>query len=564
MSPLFRVLLPGTRADLIPAPSTNSRLTPALVLLLVALSWPGHALAQTGSNKQSTEPTSSASPTMAPIVIDGRTLFSVRGITSYPAQERVKQLRKNFIEAARDLSISAEDIKLVEKEERTAIMAGDKSLMQVFDADADVEGIDRQLLAGVYLAHITKAIKSYRHDRSTPVLLRNSGFALVATALMAFLLWITLRLTRKLEKWALRHVGKNLKDLANKSHQLIRAAQVWGLVAALLRGLRILLVLLLVYFYLNSVLGLYPWTRPAAVILFDLILNPLQSLWHGLLAAIPNLSFLVILFFVVRYILKLTRLFFDGVRSGRIKLQNFDADWALPTYKIVRLLIIAFSIVVAYPYIPGSDSMAFKGVSLFLGVIVSLGSSSFIANIMAGLSMTYRGAFKEGDRIKIGDVQGRVEDIKLMITRVRTHKNEIVVIPNSNILNTNVINYTNLVNKKGLVLHTVVGIGYDTPWRQVEAMLVQAAERTSHLKKDPAPFVLQLSLGDYAINYELNAYCDDEQLMPSIYSEMHANIQDVFNEHGVQIMSPAYVHDPESPKLVPPDQWYPAPAVKPE
>jgi small-conductance mechanosensitive channel len=291
---------------------------------------------------------------------------------------------------------------------------------------------------------------------------------------------------------------------------------------------------------------------------------PLQSIGDGILESIPDLSFLVVLFFVVRYVLRLVRMFFEGVARSRIKLQNFEADWAMPTFKILRFLIIAFSVVVAYPYIPGSDSLAFKGVSLFLGVIFSLGSSSFIANVMAGLSMTYRGAFKEGQRIKIGDVVGTVVDIKLMVTRIRTHKNEIVIVPNSNILITNVVNYSNLARKEGLVLYTVVGIGYDTPWRQVEALLLMAASRTHGIKFEPKPFVLQLSLGDYAVNYELNAYCSDETRMLAMYSELHGHIQDVFNEHDVQIMSPAYIADPEQAKTVPPEQWYAAPAEKPE
>jgi small-conductance mechanosensitive channel len=223
--------------------------------------------------------------------------------------------------------------------------------------------------------------------------------------------------------------------------------------------------------------------------------------------------FLVVLYLVVRYILKLLRLFFTQVSRGKIKLQNFDPDWAMSTHKIVRFLVIAFAIVIAYPYIPGSDSLAFKGVSVFIGVIFSLGSSSFIANIMAGFAMTYRGAYKEGDRVKIDDVMGRVEEIKLMTTRIRTVKNESVLIPNSNILNTNVTNYTVMAQNPGLLLHTTVGIGYDTPWRQVEAL--------------------------------------------------HRNIQDAFNEYGVQIMSPAYEADPQTPKIVPPDDWYPAPASKP-
>jgi small-conductance mechanosensitive channel len=298
--------------------------------------------------------------------------------------------------------------------------------------------------------------------------------------------------------------------------------------------------------------------------LFKLVLNPLNSLWKGFLAALPDLMFLLVLWFVVRYLIKIVRAFFTGVGSGRIRLESFEADWAEPTYKIVRVVIIAFALVVAYPYIPGSDSAAFKGVSVFLGVILSLGSSSFIGNMIAGLSMTYRGAFKVGDRIKVGEVVGTVEDIKLMVTRVLTPKNERVIMPNSNILATDVVNFSQMAREKSLVLHSTVGIGYDTPWRQVEAMLVEAAARTEGLLDDPAPFVLQKSLGDFAVNYEINAYCDDANRIPALYSALHANIQDVFNENGVQIMSPAYEADPETPKVVPPEQWYASPANKPE
>jgi small-conductance mechanosensitive channel len=180
------------------------------------------------------------------------------------------------------------------------------------------------------------------------------------------------------------------------------------------------------------------------------------------------------------------------------------------------------------------------------------------------MAMTYRGAFKEGDRVRIGDVMGEVKEVKLMITRINTLKNESVVIPNSNILNSNVVNYSHLAKEKGVVVYTTVGIGYDVPWRQVEAMLLLAAERTPGLQKDPAPFVLQKEMGDFAVNYEINAFCKDASRMLSIKSDLHRNIQDLFNEHGVQIMSPAYEGDPETPKVVPPDQWYAAPASKPK
>jgi small-conductance mechanosensitive channel len=189
-----------------------------------------------------------------------------------------------------------------------------------------------------------------------------------------------------------------------------------------------------------------------------------------------------------------------------------------------------------------------------------LGSSSVIANLMAGYTMIYRRAFKEGDRISIDNVTGDVIERRLMVTHLRTVKNEEIVVPNSTIINSNIINYSTLAGTRGLILHTTVGIGYETPWRQVEAMLLLAAERTPGLLKEPPPFVLQKSLGDFAVTYELNAYCGDAHAMPQLYTAMHQNILDLFNEHGVQIMTPAYEGDPETPKVVPKDQWYQAPA----
>jgi small-conductance mechanosensitive channel len=213
-----------------------------------------------------------------------------------------------------------------------------------------------------------------------------------------------------------------------------------------------------------------------------------------------------------------------------------------------------------YPHVPGSESPAFKGISIFLGVLFSLGSSSAISNIIAGYTMTYRRAFKVGERIKVDDITGDVTDIRLLVTHLRTIKNEEIIIPNSKILNSDIVNYTTYARERGLILHTTVGIGYEVPWRQVEAMLMLAAERTPRILKDPKPFVLQKSLGDFAVTYELNVYIDDPHGMAQIYSELHKNVLDAFNEYGVQIMTPAYEGDPDQLKVVPKDQWFAAPA----
>jgi small-conductance mechanosensitive channel len=275
---------------------------------------------------------------------------------------------------------------------------------------------------------------------------------------------------------------------------------------------------------------------------------------------IPDVLFLAVLFLVTRYLLKVVHLFFAAVGRGEVTFAGFEPEWADPTYKLLRIGIVALALVVAYPYIPGSGSEAFKGISIFIGIVFSLGSSSTIANLIAGYTMTYRRAFRLGDRVKISGATGYVTGMRLQVTHLRTVKNEEVIIPNSTILNNEVVNYSSLARTRGLILHTTVGVGYATPWRQVEAMLLMAAERTPGLMREPAPFVRQLALGDFAITYEINGYCDNVQAMGQIYTALHRNILDVFNEHGVQIMTPAYEGDPGQPKVVPKDQWFSAPA----
>jgi len=497
----------------------------------------------------------------APVILDGEELFQVRGLPAYPAAERALTIKKRLATLAADRSISADALKVIEMQDRTRIMAGDFLVVGFVDADATAEGVSRNLLAERALIKIKAAIASYRAERSPRVLLINTLYALGATVILAFVLLVFRRLLKRLDALAERRLKIQMERLESRSYQLVQAQQLITGLHGLLRFLGVFSLLAVLYIYLNLVLSLYPWTRPLATRLFQIFLDPLNSLMLGFLDILPNLAFIAILVLVTRYILKLTRLYFAGVEHGTITLAKFDREWALPTYKIARLIIIAFAVVVAYPHIPGSDSEAFKGVSIFIGLMFSLGSSSVIANLIAGYAMIYRRAFKTGDRIMVKDLIGDVTEIRLMVTHLRTIKNEEIVVPNSEILNSHIINYSTLARSRGLILHTTVGIGYETPWRQVEAMLRLAAERTPGLLREPAPFVLQKSLGDFAVTYELNAYCDDPQRMGPLYAAMHQNILDVFNEHGVQIMTPAYEGDPEVPKIVAKDRWFLSPAT---
>jgi len=339
------------------------------------------------------------------------------------------------------------------------------------------------------------------------------------------------------------------------SFKLIQSKQLLSILHFLYQLIRLVIVIFIIVFFADYILAQFPLTRQISRDIFDILVSPLETFGLGLVKMLPSLIFLLIIFLFTKYIIKLIRLFFNGLEIGEITIKDFDPDWAMPTFKIVKLLIIIFALVIAYPYIPGSSSSAFQGISVFLGVLFSLGSSSFIANIIAGYSMTYRRAFKKGDRIQVNEFMGFVLDQSLMVTRLRSVKNEEIVIPNSVLLNSSIKNYSQAARERGIILHTSVGIGYETPWRLVEAMLKEAAARTTGLLKDPAPWVFHQALGDFAVTYEINAQCNDPEKMYFIYTDLHRNILDVFNENNVQIMTPAYEGDPEGPKVVPKEQW---------
>lgn len=499
----------------------------------------------------------------ASVTIDGRTLFRVRGVSAYPAEQRAKVIVDRIVALAADETVSVESLRTVEIEGRSEIYAGDEFIMNIFEADAALEHVTRQSLTLLSRARIGEAITTYRHDRSLRTLLIGAGHAVAATLIAAFLGWGIRRTFQQLRVLVDRRVKARVQGLRFQSLQIVQAERLWAGIQTAQHTIYVLLLLTIAFVYLSYVLALFPWTKPIAIRLFTILVNPIQQIGSAILSAVPNLVFLTILILLVRYGLHLLRLFFFGVARGTISFAGFDREWAMPTFRLLRLGIIAFTAVIAYPYVPGSDSEAFKGVSLFLGVILSLGSSSAISNLIAGYTMIYRRAFKVGDRVRIDELIGDVTEMRLLVTHLRSLKHEEIVVPNSMILNTHVVNYSSLAEKDGLILHTTVGIGYETPWRQVEALLLQAADRTRGLLKAPPPYVLQKELGDFAVTYELNGYTDQPKKTLQTYSELHQNILDRFNEYGVQIMSPTYEGDPREPKIVPKEKWFAPPATSP-
>ncbi|HEX9207719.1 MAG TPA: mechanosensitive ion channel domain-containing protein [Steroidobacteraceae bacterium] len=533
----------------------------AAPLLVVALLYP---LAARSTVTQEEEAGTGQTPAPTALVeIDGRTILRVRGTTGRPAAERAQWIEDRIVEFARDPSLAPDAVRLVENERGTAVVAGNLTLLTVTDGDAALEEMNRQTLAASVLRTVPDVVKNWRFERSHERRLRNLYYTAGASGGLAAFLWLLSLASRRVRRTVQERVASRVKSVGVQSFEVIQASQIQAAVAAVPRLLHWLGVTAAIYLYLDFVLQLFPLTRPLSQRLFWLVVGPLQSFGLGFLNELPNLFFLLVLVFIVRYVLKLMRMYFEAIERGTVQFQRFDAEWGIPTYKVLRIFVVAFALVVAYPYIPGSESAAFKGVSVMLGVLFSLGSSSVSSNVIAGYSMTYRRAFRRGDRIRVGEVLGDVVESGVLVTTLRTPKNEMVVVPNTEILNNSVVNYSAMARDTGLILHTTVGIGYETPWRQVEAMLLIAAERTPDLRREPPPFVLQKALGDFAVTYEINAYTNDAASMMRQYSALHANILDVFNEYGIQIMTPAYVGDPAEPKLVRPGEWYAAPAQGP-
>jgi small-conductance mechanosensitive channel len=538
----------------------------SLLLLVITLLLPPVVCAHSQTESMDAEPSGAFEfVDTAPVVVNGTARFHVVGVSAYPAARRAREIARRIEELAQDPAFDARTLRVEDAGAWHQILPheGGKPIFRVLEADAEFEGVLRTVLAETLRTSIAESIDDYRRDHKPAVLVNNALYALASMVVLTVLLFGVFWGFRRMDGFLERRVKLRMQNLEARSKRVFRGEQLWGVLHGALRMLRLLVVLFLIYAFVNFALSLFPQTRYAAHTLFQFVFAPLGDMVDAIIDFIPSLVFLVVVFFIARYVLKLARSVFAAIDNKRLQLKGFEADWAWPTYRLVRIGIVIFALVIAYPFIPGSESAAFKGISVLLGVLLSLGSTSVISNVIAGYTMTYRRAFRIGDRVKIGDTVGDVQEMRVLVTHLRTPKNEEVVIPNSTILNGEVTNYSTMARDQGLILHTTVGIGYDVPWRQVEAMLLLAAERTEGLLKEPKPFIRQKSLADFAVNYELNAYCGDAAQMMQLYTEMHRNIQDVFNENDVQIMSPAYEADPAEPKVVPKERWYTPPATEP-
>jgi len=315
--------------------------------------------------------------------------------------------------------------------------------------------------------------------------------------------------------------------------------------------LAFLLFVIAFYYYLSQVLHSFPGTRGISTILLEYFTGPILSIAWAIAVEIPDLFMITVIYFAARFLLKIIRLIFENIELGTIRIERFEPSWTWPTYWISKVILILFALILAYPYIPGSETDAFKGITILLGVILSFGSTSVVSNLLSGLFVIYRRGINVGDWIEIKEQTGVVESITLLETQLRSSKNELISIPNTQLLGSELTNYTRQGETQGILLHTSVGIGYEEPQRKIEKMLLEAARRTDGFKTQPEPFVLKQALADYAVVYEVNAYAESVTALPKLKSALHSNILDVFNENLVQIMTPSYETDPETPKIAP-------------
>ena len=332
------------------------------------------------------------------------------------------------------------------------------------------------------------------------------------------------------------------KDMSQIVVRLIRAS---GLIIAIIIGIS----------FLNIAMGLFEWSRSLAGQLLILMLESAGFVLQQIIDYIPSLLVIIVVIMIVRFILHVLKLVFKGIGKGRIDIPGFYPEWSGTSFNLLRMLVYALTLIIIFPYLPGSDSPAFQGLSIFLGLLLSLGSTTAVANVVAGIVLTFTRAFCVGDRVSIHETIGVVVERGMFVTRMVNTKNEIISIPNSMTLTSHIINYSDQARGAGLILYTSVTIGYDVPWPKVHELLISAALKTDKIEAKPAPFVLQKSLDDYSVNYQLNATTKDPVGMPRIHSNMNANILDAFNEAGLEIMSPMFMATRDGTELtIPPTE----------
>jgi len=520
--------------------------TPFACVLTLLLCAPGAGVAQSkaapvSSDDALKEVIAEEGTSSEDVVIDGQKILTIyQAIGSYTQKERADRITERILAVAKNRTIPPDSVGAVPRDAWTEISTGDTILLLVTNEDATIAGMPRAQLAAMDVEGIRQGIQTYRGNHSWSAIAKDIGFALLATLLLFPVGWIVKKLRAffrgRLEKLHQKLAGSGEK----KTTVQVAGTYTVSLVLALGTMLRWLWWIAIANVYVTVVLSFFPQTQSVSHAVTGWTVDALRSLGRATVGYLPSLFVIAVVLLAASQVFRLIDVIFSEIGKGNLSIRGFDPEWAAPTARLIRVMVIALVIVVIFPYLPGSKSPAFQGVSIFAGVLLTLGSSSAVANAIAGMILTYMRALSVGDWVKIGDVVGEVEERSMLVTRILTQKQETITIPNATVMNGSVTNFTREAKNTGVIFHTTVTIGYDAPWRQVHQLLMDAAAATEHVLRNPAPFVLQTQLNDFYATYELNAYTDVPQEMQFIYSDLHQNIQDKFNEAGVEICSPHF------------------------
>ena len=477
-----------------------------------------------------------------PVIVEGDTLyylFAKRG--GHTPQQRAEMNAAAITELGKRFNLQPDSVYIDSSDIVTDLMYGNKVLSSFTDQDGLWEGCSRDQWAAAKRKVIVDKLKVMKDEHSLWQLGKRILYFILVIVGQFLLFKLTIWLFNKLKARIQRLKDTKLKPISIQDYELLDTQKQVNLLVFLASLLRYAVMLLQLILTVPLLFAIFPQTKDLAYKLFSYIWDPIKSIFLGIVEYIPNLFTIFVIWLAVKYLVRLVRYLASEIQSERLKIGGFYADWAMPTFHIVRFLLYAFMIAMIYPYLPGSKSGVFQGISVFVGLIVSLGSSTVIGNIIAGLVITYMRPFKLGDRIKLNDTTGNVIEKTPLVTRIRTPKNEVVTIPNSFIMSSHTVNFSQSARDYGLIIHSEVSIGYDIPWRKTHQLLIEAALNTPGVMDDPRPFVLETSLQDYYPVYQVNAYIKDANQLAQVYSDLHQNIQDRFNEEGIEIMSPHYI-----------------------
>ena len=477
-----------------------------------------------------------------PVVVEGDTLFYLytkRG--GYTPLQRAEMIDAAITQLGRRFTLHPDSVYIESSDIVSDLMYGNKVIASFTDQDGLWEGRSREQLAADKRIVVVKKLKELKEEHSFWQLGKRILYFVLVLVGQYLLFRLTTWLFRKLKVRIQKLKDTKLKPISIQDYELLDTQRQVNLLIFLSNLLRYVLVFLQLLITVPLLFVIFPQTKGLADTIFSYIWNPVKDILVGIVDYIPNLFTIFIIWYAIKYLVRFVHYLSRVIEAGRLKFGGFYPDWAMPTFHIIRFLLYAFMIAMIYPYLPGSRSGVFQGISVFVGLIVSLGSSTVIGNIIAGLVITYMRPFKLGDRIQLNDTTGNVIEKTPLVTRIRTPKNEVVTIPNSFIMSSHTVNYSSSAREYGLIIHSEVTIGYDAPWRQVHQLLIEAALNTPGVIDDPRPFVLETSLSDWYPVYQINAYIREADKLAQIYSDLHQNIQDRFNEAGVEIMSPHYM-----------------------